>query len=367
MVRRKGLGRKKRSTARERQWEEKHEDSFTHDLARHRRGRPKLAEIPTVADGKSTEACKPNATVVTHSRRWAFVTRDGADDSQNSDETCLCRIDERLREEQESLLAPGDRVQIEDTGQGPTVTGVAPRKTSLMRLGGVHARIKRQVLAANIDELVIVAAVKNPLFSPGLVDRFLIAAQQGGVEPVLCFNKIDLAEPPEEFLSLYKELEIPVYCTSCETGEGIEELEDCLAGKLCVFSGHSGVGKSSLLNAMDPELQLLTREVSEATRKGRHATTAGALYRLHRDIRVIDTPGIRALGLWGLSPEEVSLYFPELAEESLQCKFRNCTHIHEKDCAVKVAVGEGRIARARYESYQRIRAGIEALQPEWLQ
>ena len=292
-----------------------------------------------------------------------MLDQDGSQEDQ--EDTSLCRIDERLREEEESLLAPGDRVQVRFTEDGGLVIAVAPRKTMLMRLGGPHSRIKRQVLAANIDELVIVASVQKPQFSPGLVDRFLIAAQQGGVEPVLCFNKIDLEAPSEEFLSLYKELGIPVYCTSCETGEGIDALEEYLAGKLCVFSGHSGVGKSSILNVMDPELQLVTREVSEATRKGRHTTTAGALYRLHRDIRVIDTPGIRALGLWGLSAEEVSLYFPEIAEQSLQCKFRDCTHIHEKDCAVQEAVEEGRIARARYESYRRIREGIEAQKPEW--
>jgi len=366
MARRKGLGRKKRSTVREKMWEEKHEDSFTHDLARHRRGRLRLGEAVDAVPGQPEGKCLPNATVITHSRRWAFVSYDDGLSDAPENPGPLCRIDERLREEEESLLAPGDRVQVQfEKGEG-VVVATAPRKTRLMRLGGVHSRIKQQVLAANIDELVIVASVKKPLFSPGLVDRFLIAAQQGGVEPVLCFNKIDLDAPPAAFLGLYQELGIPVFCTSCITGEGIQELEDCLAGKLCVFAGHSGVGKSSLLNAMDPELKLVTREVSEATLKGRHATTAGVLYMLHRDIRVIDTPGIRALGLWGLSAEEVSLYFPEIATESLYCKFRNCTHIHEKNCAVQKAVQQGVIARARYESYRRIRSSIEAMKPDWL-
>ena len=181
MVKSKGRGRKKRSTARERQWEEKHEASFTHDLARHRRGRPKLSDAALSAAGIEVGTCEPNATVVTHSRRWAFVMlyQDGSQEDQ--EDTSLCRIDERLREEEESLLAPGDRVQVRFTEDGGLVIAVAPRKTMLKRLGGPPSRIKRQVLAANIDELVIVASVQKPQFSPGLVDRFLIAAQQGGV------------------------------------------------------------------------------------------------------------------------------------------------------------------------------------------
>jgi ribosome biogenesis GTPase len=214
------------------------------------------------------------------------------------------------------------------------------------------------VFAANVDVLVVVASAAKPAFKPGLVDRYLIAAEVGGVEAVLCFNKVDLvdAEPPE--LQAYRDLGVHVIKTSCETGEGLNELRAALRGKMSIFAGHSGVGKSSLLNALQPDLDLETREISEATKKGKHTTTTARLYQLDDGIRVIDTPGIRALGLWEVSPEEVAYYFPEIAEHGAGCKFRDCTHTHEPKCAVREAVETGAISRHRFESFQRIRESL---------
>lgn len=356
MGKRKQLDKKKRSTVRERDWEANHDTAFSHDLARHRRALTKLPEHSQYGDLLPT-SFTPNATVVSHSRKWAFVKTDTTKDPAG--DTLLCIIDERLRESDESLLAPGDRIFIEPAEDNVVVRGIAPRSSRLARHGGMHGRLKQQVIAANIDILVIVAAAASPPFRPGLVDRFLIAAQQGGVTPVLCLNKIDLVEeePPE--MALYRDLDIEICITSCKTGKGLESLRKCLSGKMSVLAGHSGVGKSSLLNALDPNLRVLTREVSEATNRGRHATTASVLYELKDDIQIIDTPGIRTLGLWNVSPEEVGFYFPEIARQSQNCKFRNCTHIHETACMVKEAVESGDIALQRYESYKRLRACLK--------
>ena len=360
MVKRKRPGKKKRSTVRERDWEASQDTAFSHDLSRHRRALAKLPEHSLYACPVPSRD-ETNAVIVSHSRKWAFVELDAGCDilATEGEGTGLCLIDERLREEEESLLAPGDRVLVEMAGDQPVVRGVAPRATRLARLAGGQGRLKQQVIAANVDILVIVAAAASPPFRPGLVDRFLIAAQQGGVTPLLCLNKIDLVEQEPEEMALYRGLDLDICPTSCRTGAGMDALRRTLAGKTSVLAGHSGVGKSSLLNTLDPNLRVLTRELSEATNRGRHTTTASVLYELHDGIRVIDTPGIRALGLWNVSPAEVAFYFPELAARSTDCKFRNCTHIHEAACAVKQAVEDGQVTRQRYESYKRLRASLE--------
>jgi len=177
---------------------------------------------------------------------------------------------------------------------------------------------------------------------------------------MLCVNKMDLVDAEPAEVAHYRELDMVICATSCKTGAGMDRLRDLLRGKTSVLAGHSGVGKSSLLNGLDPNLRALTREVSEATRRGRHATTASKLYQLAGDIRMIDTPGIRTLGLWDVSPETLAFYFPEMTERGAVCKFRNCTHIHEPGCGVRSAVDAGEIAWARYDSYKRIRAALES-------
>ncbi|MGI6137764.1 MAG: ribosome small subunit-dependent GTPase A [Candidatus Hydrogenedentales bacterium] len=361
MSKHKRPGKKRRSSVRTRDWEQNPDADFSHDLSRHRRAQSKLVQHADVEDPLPTDV-PPNAVVVSHSRKWAFVKKTDADPHRqpSADDTLLCKIDERLVEEEESLLAPGDRVFVELEGEDHVVRAIAPRQTSLAKCAGKHGRLERQIIAANVDVLVIVAAATSPPFRPGLVDRFLVVAQQGGVEPVLCLNKIDLVEeePPE--MRFYRELGIGICRTSCVTGEGIAALRDKLTGKTSVLAGHSGVGKSSILNTMDPELKILTQSLSEATRRGRHTTTLSVLYELHDDIHIIDTPGLRALGLWNIEPEEIAFYFPEIAATSMSCKFRNCTHIHEIECAVKEAVEAGSLPRARYESYCRLRSDLDA-------
>ncbi len=358
MAKRKRLEKKKRVVVRERNWEEQPEADFSHDLARHRRALAKLPEHSLYHHTLSDDFMS-NATVVNHARKWAFVRCDdmGADAS----ETQLCLIDESLQEGDETLLAPGDRVLVErDVDGNHVVRGVAERKTMLVRFAPRRRGVEKQVIAANVDALLIVAAAAQPPFRPGLIDRFLIAAQMGGVEPVLCVNKMDLVDREPEQLSLYRELGLTVCLTSCNIGQGINTLRDVLIAKTSVFAGHSGVGKSSILNALDTGLRVFTREISEATQRGKHATTAARLYELAGNIRVIDTPGIRTLGLWNVTPEEVALYFPDIAEHGVRCRFRNCTHVHEPGCAVLDAIESGSLAQARYASYRRIRENLES-------
>jgi ribosome biogenesis GTPase len=214
------------------------------------------------------------------------------------------------------------------------------------------------VIAANVDVVVNVVSLKTPPLRPGLIDRYLIAIGKSGAEPLLCVNKIDLLESAEELDAVrpYQDIGIPVILCSASTGAGLDELSGALAGKLCVLAGHSGVGKSSLLNALDPQLQIATGSVSEANEKGRHTTTSSALYRLPNGATVIDTPGIREFGLWDITRDDLRHYYQEFG--AYQCAFADCTHVHEPDCAVKRAVASGAISEARYESYARILASL---------
>jgi len=343
--------KKKRKLVRERDWERNHETAFTHDRVKHRRAQTKLTERPR-EENPLPEVFEANGLVVSHTKKYAFVLMDGV--------LRLCLVDEGLLAHDATLLAPGDEVLVVADGKEPVVKGISPRRSRLSRPASVHARVKEQVLAANADLLVVVAAAESPPFRPGLVDRFLIAAEVGGVQPVLCINKMDLVETEPSDLAAYRSLGIPVILTSCETGEGIDTLRDALRGKLSVLAGHSGVGKSSLLHALDPGLTVITQPISESTNRGRHTTSNARLYQMDGEIQIIDTPGIRSLGLWQVEPEVLTLFFSDLAAAAENCRFRNCTHIHEPDCGVLAAVASGAVHPERYASYLRIRASLES-------
>jgi ribosome biogenesis GTPase len=252
-------------------------------------------------------------------------------------------------------VAVGDQVLFSPARR--RIEDVLPRRTVLSRADPHNPRLER-VIAANVDVVVNVVSLKSPPLRPGLIDRYLIAIGKSGAEPLLCVNKIDLLEGPEELAPLrpYQDVGIPVITCSAATGAGLESLSAALAAKLCVFAGHSGVGKSSLLNALDPHLQITTGSVSDANEKGRHTTTSSALYKLPNGATVIDTPGIREFGLWDVTRDDLRRYYQEFAAH--QCAFSDCTHTHEPDCAVKQAVASGAISEARYESYARILASL---------
>ena len=234
---------------------------------------------------------------------------------------------------------------------------ILPRATALSRTDPHNPHLER-VIAANIDVVVNVVSINSPPLRPGLIDRYLIAIGKSGAAPLICVNKIDLLESPGDLrpLRAYEESGIQVVLCSATTREGLDRLADALAGKLCVFAGHSGVGKSSLVNALDPHLSIATSEVSEANEKGRHTTTSSALYRLPNGATVIDTPGIREFGLWNVTKADLRRYYREF--DGHRCAFSDCSHTHEPACGVKAAVDAGKISEARYEGYQRILASL---------
>ena len=248
-------------------------------------------------------------------------------------------------------IAPGDMIAFDSTGQ---IREVLPRRTTLSRPDPMNPRIER-VIAANIDIVVMVASIRAPDLRPGLIDRYLIAIEKGGAEPVLCLTKMDLAAS-EAYLrpvAPYRELGVQVFEISIRTGMGIGTLRDALRGKLSVLVGHSGVGKSSLLNALAPHALAETRAISEASGKGVHTTTGSSLHEAD-GVRIIDTPGVREFGLWKITAAEVLRSFREFEPFAAECQFADCSHTHEPVCGVKEAADSGRISRARFEAYLRL-------------
>jgi len=258
---------------------------------------------------------------------------------------------ERIRCRHSVDVAIGDQVLFSPTRR--RIEQILPRRTALSRADPHNPHLER-VIAANVDVVVNVVSLKTPPLRPGLIDRYLIAIGKSGAEPLICANKVDLLISPEELdpLRPYQDAGIPVILCSAATGAGLDSLSAALAGKLCVFAGHSGVGKSSLLNALDPRLDIATGTVSEGNEKGRHTTTSSALYRLPNGATVIDTPGIREFGLWDVAPADLRRYYQEFG--ACRCAFSDCTHTHEPECGVKEALERGVISKPRYESYLRI-------------
>ena len=260
-----------------------------------------------------------------------------------------------------NVVAAGDRVLVSRNEDGSAVVEeVLPRHTVLARPDVFHDHL-RQVVVANADQLLIVAAWRDPKFWPELVDRYLIAAERSGLEPVICVNKVDLAQDDEEcrlILQPYVDLGYSVLFTSAVTQVGIDKLADLLSGQITVLAGMSGVGKSSLLNAMQPGIELRTAEVSEFSHTGRHTTTQTTMIPLQPGGYVVDTPGIREFGLSGLYKTDLIRHYPELARFEGRCRFADCSHTHEPGCAVKRALREGTISQSRLKSYQQLYASL---------
>lgn len=256
------------------------------------------------------------------------------------------------------VVVAGDYVTIQMGGSGheetqAVIVRVEPRKNQISRT----SRKRQQIIVSNIDIALIVASAGEPTLKPNLIDRFLVSAEKAGIDPVVVINKIDLV-PPEDLqpvVGVWSQLGYPVILTSTETGEGIERLKRLIQGTDAVVTGQSGVGKSSILNAIEPGLQLRVGHVSEENQKGRHTTTSAMLIPLQGGGHLIDTPGIRQFQLWDVIPEEVGGFFRDLRPFINLCKFPDCTHTHEDECAVKWAVADGKLDVRRYESYCHIR------------
>jgi ribosome biogenesis GTPase len=259
-----------------------------------------------------------------------------------------------------SAVAVGDRVVVERADGGAVIAGVEPRKSVLMR-PEVAGRWRRQVLVANADRAVLVFAQGDPEPAAGLVDRLLVACHAGGVPPVLVFNKADLAatQRAASLVRLYESLGYEVLRTSAARDEGLGRLAELLRGRSSVFAGPSGAGKSSLINRVLPGVRLRTGEISAASGKGRHTTTAAQLVRLPAgDGFVIDTPGVKEFGLLGIAPADLALHFPEFPVPN-QCRFLDCRHDAEPGCRVRADADSGVVAPSRYESYRAFRRELE--------
>lgn len=257
----------------------------------------------------------------------------------------------------------GDRVGVERVGGAWVVEHVAPRRTAIVRRGpgGRHPK----VVAANLERAVVVVAAREPDLSHGLVDRLLAVAEDSGMHPVLVVNKVDLEgarEITREVGALYGGIGYRVLVTSALTGEGVAHLTGELCRGASALMGPSGAGKSSLLNAVDPGLELRVGELSGRIRRGRHTTVGVRLVPLACGGLVADTPGFGDVGLWEVAPEDVEHCFPELAAHRDGCRYRGCAHLKEEGCAVRAAVERGDVAESRYRSYAALRGEVERAQ-----
>ncbi|MBP3764097.1 MAG: ribosome small subunit-dependent GTPase A [Bacteroidales bacterium] len=279
---------------------------------------------------------------------------------------CRLRGNYRLRgSRQTNPVAVGDHVRFErlDDGTG-LIHEVADRTNYIVRRATKLSK-QTHVIAANIDLLCVVATLGLPRTSTGFIDRLLVTAEAYHIPACLIFNKVDLYdeelwELQREMSDLYRQAGYPVLEVSALAGKGLESVRETIAGKTVLFSGHSGVGKSALLNAVCPGLDLRVGALSEWSLKGRHTTTYAEIHPLPNGTHLIDTPGIKEFGMVDFTPQELSHFFPEMRAVLQGCHFANCTHRHEPRCAVREAVDEGRISPERYRNYLNIIDGIEA-------
>lgn len=254
------------------------------------------------------------------------------------------------------IAALGDHVQVTALADGSgVIEEIEERRRAIVRLDPRPRGIYQQVMLANPDQAVFVFACASPDPKLRMLDRFLVVAEKQKVPPIIIANKTDLLPNAGELFGMYTQIGYRVIYTSVKDGRGIEELREVLRGKISALAGPSGVGKSSLLNALQPGLGLAVNEVSTFMNKGKHTTVARQLFPLEGGGYVADTPGWKSLALWDTEPEEMDAYFPELAPLVAQCQFSDCTHTHEPGCAVLAALEAGRIHRERYESYLRLR------------
>lgn len=286
----------------------------------------------------------------------------------NNGKVFECRIKGKFRMQgikSTNPIAVGDIVDFElDNSTDETIGqihNIHDRKNYIVRKS-VNLSKQTHIIASNIDIVFLLITINNPPTTTSFIDRFLVTAEAYGIEAILVFNKIDTFDEAmtDEQLYLqyiYSEIGYKFLKVSALEKKGLEELKRMMTGKVCMFSGHSGVGKSTLVNALEPNLNLKTKNISEQSKQGQHTTTFAEMYDLSFDAKIIDTPGIKGFGIVDMEPSEVSGYFPEFFKLQDECKFNNCLHKEEPNCAVKKALEDDKIAWSRYNSYLKILEG----------
>jgi ribosome biogenesis GTPase len=262
-------------------------------------------------------------------------------------------------------LAVGDEVELEEESEINTaiITEIYERRNYVVR-SSPHQRSKIHIVASNLDQSILFATLKEPRTSQGFIDRFLVTCEAFHIPALIVFNKADIYKTKEmakfeELKTIYENVGYTVFLTSVINHRGVEEIRELLQNKVTLVSGHSGVGKSSLLNAIFPELRLRTQDVSGWSGKGQHTTTFAEMFDLPFGGTIIDTPGVKEFGIVDIAKQELSHYFPEMRDRLNGCQFNNCLHINEPGCAIKEAVVKGEISEDRYVSYHNILGSID--------
>lgn len=316
------------------------------------RAKGELSRKRTVTEGQEAVLTAGQRTGTVLAMRGLIAE---VDDGQRVWPCTIRRVLRTRKIDERQMVTVGDHVTFtviadkEGVESEGVIESVGPRHGRLQR----KYRDSVQTLVANVDQVLIVASVAEPFLKPHLIDRYLVSAHAGEIDPIICFNKIDLLDPEgyREEADLYERLGYPVLLTSVKTGQRIETLRAALTDKKSALVGQSGVGKSSLLNAIQPGLRLRVQEVSRDSEKGRHTTTTARLLRLDAGGYVVDTPGIRSYELASVPLNELEMHFVEFVDRLAGCKFPDCTHTHETNCAIRQAVQAGNIHTQRYESY----------------
>lgn len=293
----------------------------------------------------------------------------------HAQETFVCTLAndlfKRLRNSPEALIAIGDKVRVEaQNGHPAVVTEILPRRNWLSRRSAVPmlgAHASEQLIAANVDQVIPVFAAADPTPKWNLLDRYLVCAEAAGIAAVICITKLDLVEnlkpeaasQLESSLESYRRIGYPVVMVSARNGEGLEEIKGVLSGRTSVLMGKSGVGKTSLLNAVQPGLGLRVNAVNAVTGKGRHTTTSLEMFCLDGGGMIVDTPGVREFGLWDVDADDLALFFPEMRALVGQCRFGlDCRHDEEPGCAIRSAVMSGQVDPRRYQSFMRLQEEV---------
>jgi len=291
---------------------------------------------------------------------WVIRMQSGFYTVQTENGVVTCQLRGRIKRERANgdVICVGDRVTVLPLSDGSgRIEAIEPRARALFRMDPRPKGVYRQILLSNVDQILLVFSCANPEPRLRMLDRFLVIAEKQDIPPIVVANKVDLVgkKVAREIFSVYADLGYGLIYTSAQSGLGLKELRAALDGRISGLAGPSGVGKSSLLNAIQPELGLAVREVSELTDKGKHTTVVRQMFPLTTGGYVADLPGLKSLALWDTQPEELDGYFPELRDLVPQCAFNDCTHTDEPGCAVIAAVEKGKVDYRRYESYVRMR------------